>query len=96
MRLALAEGRVTKWRALYDELTPRDIAELDAFYQLEPWGDARDDVRHAVMTSTLVAAISGRKIDALLLSRYLGNGVQEVTPDAMSEMMRRAYPSRSK
>lgn len=82
MRLALSEGRITKWRELYDELTPRDLAELDAFHRLEPWGDARDDLRHAVMTATIVAAISGREIEITKLAHYLGDEQETVlTPD---------------
>lgn len=81
MRLALSEGRLTRWRALYDELTPRDVAELDAFYRLEPWGDTRDDLRQAVMTATVVAAISGHELDVTKLAHYLGEEEVELTPD---------------
>lgn len=77
MRLALSEGRITKWRELYDELTPRDVAYLDAFHKLEPWGDARDDVRQAVMTSVLVAALNGADVDVAKLANYLGDGKQQ-------------------
>lgn len=88
MRLALAEGRITKWRELYDELTPRDVAELDGFYQLEPWGDRRDDVRQAVMTATIVAAISGQQIDVQKLSKYLKEEPREISPNAAAAMLR--------
>lgn len=100
MRLALAEGRLTKWRDLLDELTPRDLTILDAYSRIEPWGDRRDDLRVAVMTAFLASASSGQEIDPNLLTKYLADplellgekskaGQRIVSPELAVAMFRR-------
>lgn len=58
MRLALSEGRLTKWQDLLEELTYHDLAVLEAYYKIEPWGEARADVREAVMATSISASLS--------------------------------------
>ncbi len=93
MRIALSEGRLTKWRDLYDELTPQDVAILDAYHQLEPWGDMRDDLRHAVMTASIVASFSGHKMDIDKLAHYLGDVKEsKVSANSTAAMMKQLFP----
>jgi hypothetical protein len=96
MRIALSEGRITKWRELYHELTPRDVAELNAYFQLEPWGEVRADMREAVMTSAILAG-QGHKIEPAELCKYLRDEEEkEQSPNAVAAMMRQKFPSRSR
>jgi len=74
MRLALAEGRLTRWRELLDELTPTDLAVLRAYQSIEPWGDRRADLREAVMASILSRAINGDELNPNELADYLERG----------------------
>lgn len=96
MRLALSENRLTKWRQLYDELTPRDLAELEAYQRLEPWGDIRDDARMAIMTAAVIAAVTGQEIDIAALANYMGSDEEKVaSPDSVAAMMRNRFKNRS-
>lgn len=98
MRLAASEGRLTKWRQLYDELNPRDVVELEAFSHVEPWGDRRDDMRHAWMTSVILKAL-GWESDPALISKYLkdeSDGDGSMSPNAIAATMRQQFPSRSR
>lgn len=89
MRIALSEGRLTRWRDLYDELTPRDLAELSAFYAIEPWGDDRADMRTGFQNSILVGALTGAKIEPGTLTRYLSEEDDKiVSPEQAAAMAR--------
>lgn len=104
MRLALSEGRLSRWEELLDELTPRQLVVLQAYYQVEPWGEARADLREAVMATSVAAAVSVRPIrkgDAIKrvesLCNYMGGEEPETqSPNSMAAVMRGAFPSRSK
>jgi len=48
----LAVGRVDV-EAVLAELTPERLAFWHAFYDLEPWGGARDDLRAGLVASLL-------------------------------------------
>lgn len=96
MRLALSEGRLSKWRELRDELTPRELTELIAYSSLEPWGDRRADIRQALMTSLLINATNGAQVDLHKLTNYLeadeADSEQFVSPDAAARTMTGAFP----
>ena len=56
-RLALAMGRtIEELRAV---LTYREFAEWCLYYQIEPWGEARADLRAGIISST-VANYAGK------------------------------------
>lgn len=96
MRLALSEGRLSKWKELRHELTPRELTELIAFSSLEPWGDRRADIRHALMTAVIVSATNGEKIDLARLTNYLDATAESEelqSPNAAAAMMAQAFPA---
>jgi len=99
MRLARSEGRLTKWRELAAELTPRDLAELQAYYLVEPWGPERDDLRAAMNTLTLTGAwteLSEQAREEIVrhLTSYTGDAPAErpASPNAMAAAARAALP----
>lgn len=92
MRVALSEGRLSKWEQLLDEIDPRQFRILEAYYRIEPWGPARDDVRQAVMTAVLVKAMNGAEVDIDKLADYLAKPESQhiISPQAAAELMERA------
>ncbi len=98
MRLALSEGRITKWQELRNELTPRELTELIAFWSLEPWGDRRADIREALMTAVIVSATNGEKIDLDRLTNYMDPDESRSTtgeyssPNAAAAAMSQMFP----
>jgi len=58
-RLALALGRADP-DALLAELPQRTLLEWIAYYELEPWGEDRADVRAAIVASTVYNVARGR------------------------------------
>lgn len=92
MRIAHSEGRLSKWEDLLDELDGRQLQVLQAFYQVEPWGDERADLREATMAAVLVKAFNGAEVDPNKLAHYLGSESEEaelVSPNKAAGMMRR-------
>jgi hypothetical protein len=92
MRIALSEGRLTKWEDLLDELDARQLQVLQAYYQVEPWGDERADLREATMAAVVAHAFSGAKIDPNKLAHYMSDESEEaelVSPTKAATMMRR-------
>ena len=57
-----------------------DLRILEAYSNIEPWGDARDDLRHGSMTSVLLAGIAKRDIDPFALADYLPAPKPELKP----------------
>lgn len=98
MRLARSEGRITKWREVLKENTFRDLQILAAFYQLEPWGEERADLREATMTSVL-AKVWGCDVDPNRLKDYLAaeNEIEDYdeyqSPEVVAAMMRQMFPN---
>lgn len=96
MRLALSEGRLSKWKELRDELTPRELTELIAFWDLEPWGDRRADIRSALMAAT-ISASNGLEVDLEKLMNYIDVENEEfekcVSPMSAAATISQIYPS---
>lgn len=90
----MSEGRLSKWRQLLHEMTPRDLAVLQAYYRIEPWGDERADLREATMAAVLAYAFCGSEVEPHKLANYLGNEPDDepVSPNAVAAMMRGAFP----
>lgn len=42
-------------RELYERLTASELAELETLAAIEPWGEAREDIRHAVRAALTIA-----------------------------------------
>jgi hypothetical protein len=93
MRLADDAGRLHEWRTLAAELTPQQLAELQAYRRLYPWQDDRDDLRHALMTS-VVAGAWGGEVDVGELAMYMEKMREQsleenvLSPEAAAAMMR--------
>lgn len=104
MELALAEGRLSRWEDLLDELTPRQLTVLQAYYKIAPWGERRADLREAVMATAISCALSLSPVSGQqasdrveILAGYLGGDEkQTASPNAAAAMMRGAFPSRTK
>jgi hypothetical protein len=62
MRLAESAGRLHEWREIGSQLTPQQLAELQAYRQLYPWPDEREDIRGAWFTAMLMSAW-GKDVD---------------------------------
>lgn len=45
---------------LLEILTPQQLQEWEAFYELEPWGVYRDDLRNGVLCSLVFNALRGK------------------------------------
>lgn len=98
MRLALSEGRLSRWKELRDELTPRELNELIAYSSIEPWGDRRADIRQSLMTSLLINATNGNQIDLQKLTNYMESTEDDtevfVSPNAAAATMSLAMPNK--
>ena len=94
MRIAENEGRLSKWRELYNELTPQDLAVLAAYGRIEPWGQERADLRAAVMAVHLMPGAKDlTKSEILAVARnmadYLSDDAQHVSPNQAVAMIGR-------
>lgn len=92
MRLAAADHRLARWEDLLDELTPRQVTVLQAFQQLDGFGEQRADVRAAV-SATIVASGMGAKVDAAKVMEAMSPAnrpkAREMTPDQVARGMSR-------
>jgi len=99
MRLALSEGRLSRWKELRHELTPRELTELIAFSLIEPWGDRRADIREALMAAVIASSFGGEKVDLDRLTNYMESDQSEESsgefqsPNAAAAMMTQTFPS---
>lgn len=59
--LAAVQGR-TDWWNVYEEHTAYEWAYQVAQYQVEPWGELREDLRHAHVTAFLVACQAAKQL----------------------------------
>lgn len=104
MELALSEGRLSKWESLLDELQPHQLTVLKAFYQLNPWGEARADLREAVMATSISCAMAAKPVPkhkaaerVEALQHYLhGKQPEPASQNALAAAMKARFPSRSK
>lgn len=105
MEIALSENRVSQWEDLLDELQPRQLTVLQAFYKICPWGDRRADLREATMASVVAHALHsfaggrGEPIDPNKLKDYLAkpdDSRDAVSPEAAAATMRHVFPTRSR
>lgn len=64
-RLAMAQGKVmpSDWLKVYEEHTDYEWACQVARCGVDPWGDAREDLRAAVNTARIIASQPGVSID---------------------------------
>ncbi len=92
MRLAAADRRLARWEELLDELTPRQVTVLQAFHQLEGFGESREDRRVAVSAS-VIASSMGAKVDTgkLLTAMSPANAprARAMSPDEVARGMSR-------
>lgn len=98
MRVALSEGRISKWQSVLQELTHHDFQVLQAYYHIEPWGEDRADLREATMASVIVCGMTGAEVDPNELKDYLR--VDETkekrkawpSPNSVAASMRQMHP----
>lgn len=102
MRIALSEGRLSKWEQVLEENDFHQLQVLDAYYKIEPWGEARADLREAVMATSIACALSIGDISAddlaqrvERLTKYLGDGSTEnprpASPEAAAATIRAIF-----
>jgi len=92
MRLAAADRRLARWEELLDELTPRQVTVLQAFHQLEGFGESRED-RRAAVSASVIASSMGAKVDTgkLLAAMSPANArkAKALSPDEVARGMSR-------
>jgi hypothetical protein len=92
MRLAAADRRLARWEELLDELTPRQVTVLQAFHQLEGFGESRED-RRAAVSASVIASSMGAKVDTgkLLAAMSPANApkAKAMSPDEVARGMSR-------
>lgn len=97
IRLSLHVGRLD-WENVLNELTPRQLHVLMAYTELEPWGDDRHDLRAAVNTQGVMAAMGAKNVDINPLARYLeiheSDAVDAASPDSAAAFMAQAMRGR--
>lgn len=88
-KVARSVGRLD-FDVFYTEMTPYEIAVQQALWSIEPWGDDRDDLRHAV--NTMVQGGSDKEDALNSLQNYLPvkqkDSEIEVSPDEAARMFR--------
>jgi len=98
MRLALSEGRLSKWQQLLEELTFHDLRVLQAYAKIEPWGDKRADMRDAWNTANIMGALTvGEPPDPNKLIQYMAGEDEQksdefVSPNAAAASMAQMFP----
>lgn len=81
-KVARSVGRLDFWN-VYAGMTSYEIAVTQALWQLEPWGDDRADLRHAVNT---VAAAGTSQSDTDEALNNLENYLPVKSADAKREI----------
>ncbi len=98
MRLALSEGRLSKWEQLLDELDYHQLRVLQAYARIEPWGDKRADMREAWLAAGIMGSFCGEAPDPNKLMQYMTDGSemaptdQFVSPNAAATTMAQMFP----
>ena len=54
LELALKIGCASR-RELYERVTRQELQELEALYQIDPWGEARADLRAGIVAAAAVS-----------------------------------------
>lgn len=93
MRIALSEGRISRWGEVLSELTPHDLQVIQAYYQVEPWGEDRADLREATMAALVAGAMSGAEVDPNDLKNYLSTDDGKDDRRAKQHSGKRNWPS---
>jgi hypothetical protein len=63
------------------EMTSAQFAEWAAYYQLEPWGEERADVRHGILTSVLANCHRGKSAAAFKPKDFIVDYEKPSQPD---------------
>lgn len=77
MRLALSIGRLDFWN-LPDELTAYQLTALQAAYEIDPWGEQRDDMRIAWNTMMNIASQAAKRPDEAAMAQFF-HALQQFT-----------------
>ena len=72
MRLALRFGRAD-WEQLLSELTHRQLLRWEAFFQIEPQGEEREDLRWAILYAMVNNRLRGSDEDPVKPAEMLFN-----------------------
>ena len=104
MRIALSEGRLSRWEDLLSELTYHDLQVLEAYYHIEPWGEERADLREAIMATSIASSFAVGEIDpdeyverVEKLAGYMEREESKpkfVSPNAAAMTMKTAFPGK--
>jgi|WetSurMetagenome_2_1015567.scaffolds.fasta_scaffold26577_5 hypothetical protein len=82
-------------RALYADMTALELAEWEALYSIDPWGEERGDLRNGILCSLTDACHRTKgqpdaPIDYMPYVKELQGGKQEQTPEQMKAIFRSA------
>lgn len=72
LKLAQSVGRLDFWN-IPDELTAYELSVLQAAYEIDPWGNERDDLRAAWNTVLYAMSQAAKKPDESAIQQMLQN-----------------------
>lgn len=75
LRLSLSIGRLDFWN-LPDEFSPYELSVLQSAYQIDPWGNERDDLRHAWNTVLFAISQAAKTPEESAMQQMLNNLLQ--------------------
>ncbi len=97
MDVALSEGRLSKWEQLLNEMTYHDVAVLQAYAKVHPFGERRTDIRDAWNTAIIAGSLSGSPPEPGEIIKYLAEEESKddgfMSPNAAAATMAQAYPN---
>lgn len=80
-------------------MSSRELTELEAFYEIDPWGEQRADMRNALLCAAIVNANRGRKRRAThpkTFMLYPDKGARVTDPQDMMAMLKAIFPPQKK
>ena len=72
---------------LLEEISSQELTEWQAFYNLEPFGEERADLRSAIVASTVANVNRNRKSKPVPLEAFLPRFEQETEDDRNARLM---------
>lgn len=75
LKLSLSIGRLDFWN-LPDEFSPYELSVLKVAYDIDPWGQERDDLRHAWNTVLFAISQAAKMPDESATQQMLDNLMQ--------------------
>jgi hypothetical protein len=88
---------LSKWQQLLEELTYHEIAVLQAYAKIEPWGEKRSDMREAWLAAAIMGSLGGEAPDPNKLMQYMAKDDEPadegfVSPNSAAASMAQMFP----